>query len=168
MSPVGTPSGTSTDSWTATYTPTMSQTATRSYTGSATITPTMTILNAQALPAPSNTIAIAGIVSGAGVVGILGIAAMILMLRRPSRSPATPLVFHEEVPVVKNPGFERDRSMSYPPTPEFDYMGRPYPITAQKNPFAAKTTSVRFNPVPVRNTMTSFNIPPPPPPPLDI
>jgi hypothetical protein len=140
----------------------------------------MTILNAQApqsQTAPSNTVAIAGIVSGAAVVGILGIAAMLLIVRRPSRSPATPAIFHEDVPVVKNPSFERDRSMSYPPTPEFDSMGRTYPMinnTAQKNPFAPKGTSVRFNPIPVRNTMTSFNIPipppppPPPPPPLDI
>jgi hypothetical protein len=27
---------------------------------------------------------------------------------------------------------------------------------------------VRFTAIPVRNTMTSFNLPPPPPPPLDI
>jgi hypothetical protein len=80
-------------------------------------------------------------------------------------------MFHEEIPVVKNPSFERDRSMSCPPTPEFDSMGRSYPVinnTAQKNPFAAKGTSVRFTAIPVRNTMTSFNLPPPPPPPLDI
>ena len=153
----------------------MSMTGTRSYTPSATITPTMTILTGQApqnsQSAPSTSIAIAGIVSGAAVVGILGIAAMLLIVRRPSRSPATPPMFHEEIPVVKNPSFERDRSMSYPPTPEFDSMGRPYPTinnTAQKNPFAAKGTSVRFTAIPVRNTMTSFNLPPPPPPPLDI
>jgi hypothetical protein len=137
-------------------------TGTRSYTGSATISPTMTILNAQAAQnsqsAPSNTVAIAGIVSGAAVVGILGIVAMLLIIRRPPRSPATPLMFHDDIPVVKNP------SLAYPPTPEFDSMGRTHP---QKNPFAAKGISVKFNPIPVRNTMTSFNLPPPPPP-LDI
>jgi len=147
----------------------MSMTGTRSYTGTATITPTMTILNAQAAQnsqsAPSTSIAIAGIVSGAAVVATLGIAAMLIIVRRPSRSPATPAIFHEDIPVVKNPSFERDRSMSFPPTPEFDSMGRSYPTTAQKNPFAPKGTSVRFNAIPVRNTMTSFNIPIPPPPP---
>ena len=155
----------------------MSMTGTRSYTGSATITPTMTILNAQAVQtsqaAPSSSIATVGIISGAAVAAIFGIVLLVFILRRPTRTPATRIVFDEQVPVVKNPSFERDRSMSYPPTPEFDSMGRAYPIinnTAQKNPFAAKGTSVRFNPIPVRNAMTSFNVPapPPPPPPLDI
>jgi hypothetical protein len=123
----------------------------------------MTNLNgAQAQAAPTNAVAIAGIVSGAVVVGVLAIA-VALAIRRPSRSPATRLVFNEDVPVVKNP------ALSYPPTPEFDSMGRSFPIinnTAQKNPFAPKGTSVRFSPMAIRNTMTSFNIPPPPP--LDI
>jgi hypothetical protein len=124
----------------------------------------MTILNAQAVQsqtAPSNTVAIAGIVSGAAVVGILGIVAMLLIIRRPSRSPATPLVFDEQVPVVKNP-LERQRSMSFPPAaPELDTMTRIN--TTQKNPFAAKGTSLRFAPIPVRSNV--FHLPPPPPPP---
>jgi len=155
----------------------MSMTGTRSYTPSATISSTMTILNAQAVQtsqsAPSSSIATVGIISGAAVASIFGIVLLAFILRRPIRTPATRVIFNEEVPVVKNPSFERDRSMSYPPTPEFDSMGRSYPTinnTAQKNPFAPKGTSVRFNPIPVRNAMTSFNIPapPPPPPPLDI
>jgi hypothetical protein len=123
--PVGSPSNTLTASWTASFTPTISKTETRSYTGSATMSPTMTMLNvgaAQTQTGPSNSIAIAGIVSGAAVVGILGIIVILLIVRRPSRSPATPLVFHEDVSIVKNPG------LSCPPTPEFDYMGRPFPI----------------------------------------
>jgi hypothetical protein len=137
----------------------------------------MTILNAQAVQtsqsAPSTSVATVGIISGAAVAAIFGIVLLAFILRRPTRTPATRVVFDEQVSVVKNPVLERDRSMSYPPTPEFDSMGRSYPTinnTVQKNPFAAKGTSVRFNPIPVRNAMTSFNLPPPPPPPppLDI
>jgi hypothetical protein len=132
----------------------------------------MTILNAQAAQtsqaAPSTSIATVGIISGAAVASIFGIALLAFILRRPTRTPATRVIFNEEVSVVKNPVLERDRSMSCPPTPEFDSMGRTHPVPPQKNPFAAKGTSVRFNPIPVRNTMTSFNLPPPPPPPLDI
>jgi hypothetical protein len=165
---MGTSSGTPTVSWTASYTPTMSMTGTRSYTPSATITPTMTILNAQAVQnsqsAPSSSIATVGIISGAAVASIFGIVLLVFILRRPIRTPATRVIFDEQVPVVKNPGLERQRSMSFPPPVpppvEVDMVPRP-----MKNPFAPKGISVRFNPIPVRNTMTSFNLPPPPPPP---
>jgi hypothetical protein len=132
----------------------------------------MTILNAQAVQtsqsAPSTSIATVGIISGAVVASIFGIVLLVFILRRPTRTPATRVVFDEQVPVVKNPVLERQRSMSFPPAPapEQETMTRMFPVinnTAQKNPFATKGTSFRFAPVPVRTNM--FLTPPPPPPP---
>jgi hypothetical protein len=130
----------------------------------------MTILNAQAVQnsqsAPSSSVATVGIISGAAVAAIFGVVLLVFILRRPIRTPATRVVFNEEVPIVKNPVLERQRSMSFPPAlPETDTMTRIIPTainnTAQRNPFAAKGTSLKFAPVPVR--INVFQPPPPPP-----
>jgi len=154
----------------------MSMTGTRSYTASGTISSTMTILNAQAVQnsqsAPSTSVATVGIISGAAVASIFGIVILVFILRRPIRTPATRVIFNEEVPVVKNPVLERQRSMSYPPTPpapEPEAIVRMFPVinnTAQKNPFA-KGLSMKFSsmPAPVRTNIFQTPLPPPPPPP---
>jgi hypothetical protein len=130
----------------------------------------MTILNAQAVQnsqsAPSSSVATVGIISGAAVAAIFGIVLLVYILKRPSRSPITHRVSDEDLPVVKNP-LERQRSMSFPPAlPETDTMTRIIPTainnTAQRNPFSAKGSSLRFAPVPVRTNV--FQLPPPPPP----
>jgi hypothetical protein len=132
----------------------------------------MTILNAQApqnsQAAPSTSVATVGIISGAVVASIFGVVLLVYILRRPSRSPMRSRVSDEDVPVVKNPVLERQRSMTFPPAPpEIDTMTRIVPTTiqntAQRNPFAAKGPSVRFAPMPVRTNV--FQLPPLPPPP---
>ena len=138
----------------------------------------MTNLGIGVAPQPSNTspnIAIAGIAAGAAVVGVLGIAFAIAYSRRSPKQNLTRSVLHDEVPDVKqNPirvsqPFERQRSMSYPQEPDVNTMTRmnfPVPTinnTAVKNPFAAKTSSLRFSP-----TMIRTSLPPPPPPPEDL
>jgi hypothetical protein len=128
----------------------------------------MTILNAQAVQnsqsAPSSSVATVGIISGAAVAAIFGVVLLVFILRRPSRSPATRIIFNEEVPVVKNPVIERQRSMTFPPaSPEIDTMTRIN--TGQKNPFAAKGTSMKFSPMPAPVRSNVFHLPPPPPPP---
>jgi hypothetical protein len=134
----------------------------------------MTILNAQAVQnsqsAPSSSIATVGIISGAAVAAIFGIVLLVFILRRPTKTPATRIVFDEQVPVVKNP-LERQRSMSFPPgppVPDHDTMTRIFPVinnTAQKNPFAPKVSSLRFAPMPAPVRTNMFQLPPPPPPP---
>jgi hypothetical protein len=128
----------------------------------------MTILNAQApqnsQAAPSTSVATVGIISGAVVASIFGVVLLVYILRRPSRSPMRSRVSDEDVPVMKNPVLERQRSIT---PPEIDTMTRIVPTTiqntAQRNPFAAKGPSVRFAPMPVRTNV--FQLPPLPPPP---
>jgi len=135
----------------------------------------MTILNAAAPQQISSTtspsIAIAGIAAGAAVVGVLGVAFAIAYSRRSPKQTLTRSVLHDELPDVKqNPirvsqPFERQRSMTFPPEPDANTMTRmnlTVPTinnTAVKNPFAAKTTPIRFSP-----TMIRTSLPPPPPP----
>lgn len=129
---------------------------------------TMTMLNVGAAPSnpPSAAVSLAtvGIASGAAVIAVIGIAAVVTTMRRPSKTPITQVVYREEVPEMKNPirvvaeqpVFERQRSMSYPP--EYN----PEPVV-QRNPFAARGTSMKFPPLSPRTTMFV----PPPPPPMD-
>ena len=145
-------------------------TGTRSYTGSATGTPTMTILNAVAGQQVSNNnnspnIALVGIIAGASVVGILGLAFAIAYSRRSPKQKLTNPVYHDEaVEVRHNPvraPLERQRSMTYPIEPEAPKNVMPQ---ALKNPFAAKPMILKFTPTQIR---TNYDLPPPPPPPLE-
>ena len=148
----------------------MSMTGTRSYTGTATLTPTMTILNAgAAAPQTSNNasanIALVGIIAGASVVGILGLAFAIAYSRRSPKQKLVNPVYHDEaVEVRHNPvraPLERQRSMTYPVEPEAPKNVMPQGL---KNPFAAKPMMLKFTPTQIRNT---YDLPPPPPPPLE-
>ena len=143
-------------------------TGTRSYTGSATGTSTMTILNAAAAQQVSNnnnapSVAIVGIVAGASVVGVLGVAFAVAYSRRSPKQRLTQPVYHDEaVEVRHNPSrapLERQRSMTYPTEPEVPKNVLPQ---GMKNPFAAKPMVVKFTPTQIR---TNFELPPPPPPP---
>jgi hypothetical protein len=131
----------------------------------------MTILNAGAAapqsssnPAPS--VAIVGIAAGASVVGVLGVAFAIAYSRRTPKHKLVNPVYHDETVEIKNnPArtFERQRSMSFPPEPE---VVVPRMLSnGIKNPFAAKTTSMKFAPTVIR---TSYDLPPPPPPSADV
>jgi len=80
-------------------------------------------------------------------------------------------VLHDDAPDVKqNPirVIERQRSMSFPVEPDtmtrMNFTIPPINNTAQKNPFAAKTTSSKFSPMLIRTTPDYL----PPPPPLDV
>jgi hypothetical protein len=120
----------------------------------------MTILNAGAVQQDSNNnnspnIAIVGIVAGASVIGVLGIAFAIAYSRRTPRQKLVNPVYHDEaVEVRHNPvraPLERQRSMTYPTEPE-----------PPKNPFAAKPIVMKFIPTQMK---TNYDLPPPPPPP---
>jgi hypothetical protein len=126
----------------------------------------MTILIAGAVVtqpvSSSTTIAIAGIVSGAVVIGILGVAFAITMNRRSPKNRLTHTVVEsEDVAEVKNPirVIERQRSMTYPTEQE---VQKP-PPNVMKNPFAARAMSSKFSPTLIR--MSDY---PPPPPPLEV
>ena len=145
-------------------------TGTRSYTGTATGTPTMTILNAGAAQQVSNNnnspnIAIVGIVAGASVVGVLGIAFAVAYSRRSPKQKLVNPVYHDEaVEVRHNPSrapLERQRSMTHPTDPEVPKNIMPQGL---KNPFAAKPMFVKFTPTQIR---TNYDMPPPPPPPME-
>ena len=181
FTPGSTPSNTGTSTWTPSYTSTTSATGTRSYTGTGTISPTMTLLNVAVAQQISNnnnspSIAIAGIIASASVVGVLGIAFAIAYSRRTARSTlARPALYDDSTSEVKNnpirspQNFERQRSMSYPVESEPNTMTRinfTIPTInnlAQKNPFMAKTASMKFSP-----TMIRPDYPPPPPPMEDV
>ena len=148
----------------------MSMTGTRSYTGTATLTPTMTILNAgAAAPQTSNNasanIALVGIIAGASVVGILGLAFAIAYSRRSPKQKLVNPVYHDQaVEVRHNPvraPLERQRSMTYPVEPEAPKNVMPQGL---KNPFAAKPMILKFSPTQIRS---NYDLPPPPPPPLE-
>jgi hypothetical protein len=123
---------------------------------------------------PSTSIAIAGIVSAAVVIGILAVSTACAIIRRNPKHNLTRSVLHDDSPEVKSnpirapPQFERQRSMTFPP-PDPDTMTRmnfAVPVinnTAQRNPFAPKTKSMAFSPVIVRTDLLH----PPPPPPLE-
>jgi hypothetical protein len=128
----------------------------------------MTILNAGvAAPQSANTaspnIAIAGIIAGASVVGVLGIAFALAYSRRTPKQKLVNPVYHDEaVEIRQNPSrvpLERQRSMTYPIEPEVPKNIMPQ---ALKNPFAAKPMIVKFSPTQIR---TNYDLPPPPPPP---
>jgi hypothetical protein len=128
----------------------------------------MTILNAgAAAPQSANNaspnIAIAGIIAGSSVVGILGIAFAIAFSRRSPKQRLTQPVYHDEAVEVKhNPTrapLERQRSMTYPV--EHEPTKNVFP-SGMKNPFSAKPMVVKFTPTQIR---ANYDLPPPPPPP---
>jgi len=130
----------------------------------------MTILNVggaqQASNSESPSIAIVGIVAGASVVGVLGIAFAIAYSRRSPKQRLTQTVYHDEaVEIRHNPArapLERQRSMTYPTEQEPPKNVMPPPL---KNPFAAKPIVMKFTPTQIR---TNYDLPPPPPPLEDV
>jgi hypothetical protein len=130
----------------------------------------MTILNAgAAAPQTSNNasanIALVGIIAGASVVGILGLAFAIAYSRRSPKQKLVNPVYHDEaVEVRHNPvraPLERQRSMTYPVETEAPKNVMPQGL---KNPFAAKPMILKFSPTQIRS---NYDLPPPPPPPLE-
>jgi hypothetical protein len=122
----------------------------------------MTILNAGAAQQTSTNnnspnIAIAGIIAGSSVLGILGIAFAIALGRRSPKQRLTQAGYHDEaVEVRHNPvraPLERQRSMTYPVESD-----------TPKNPFAAKPMIMKFIPTQIK---ANYDLPPPPPPPLE-
>jgi hypothetical protein len=130
----------------------------------------MTILNAgAAAPQSSNNastnIALVGIIAGCSVVAILGIAFAIAYSRRNSKIQVMRSSPHDEVHEnpIRAPPPERPRSMTFPQEEHNTMTKMNFPVlinnTAQRNPFAAKGTSMKFFPTTIR---PDYPLPPPP------
>jgi hypothetical protein len=130
----------------------------------------MTILNAgAAAPQSSNNastnIALVGIIAGSSVAAILGISFAIAYSRRNSKIQVMRSSPHDEVHEnpIRAPPPERPRSMTFPQEEHNTMTKMNFPVlinnTAQRNPFAAKGTSMKFFPTTIRP-----DYPPPPPP----